>query len=117
MLVIRQVDVVCSVGEEGHLEHHVVAFEQLYRAVGVVVVEVEGMVFQCDVGAVGWKSWLVGASMRTEVVNVGVKLELQCYGLCRHGNRAKAEEKGHDGDRGKSEGVSSNHVSVSFGCF
>ena len=112
-----QVDVVCGVGEEGHLEHHVVAFEQLYGAVGVVVVEVEGMVFQCDVGAVGWKSWLVGASMRTEIVNVGVKLELQCYGLCRHGNRAKAEENGHDGDRGKSEGVSSNHVSVSLGCF
>ena len=38
----RQVDVVSSVGEEGHLEHHVVAFEQLYGAVGVVVVEVEG---------------------------------------------------------------------------
>ena len=112
-----QVDVVCGVGEEGHLEHHVVAFEQLYGAVGVVVVEVEGMVFQCDVGAVGWKSWLVGASMRTEIVNVGVKLELQCYGLCRHGNRAKAEEKGHDGDRGKSEGVSSNHFCVYLGCF
>ena len=55
MLVIRQVDVVCSVGEEGNLEHHVVAFEQLYRAVGVVVVEVEGKVFQRNVGAVGRK--------------------------------------------------------------
>ena len=38
----RQVDVVCGVGEEGHLEHHVIVFEQLYGAVGVVVVEVEG---------------------------------------------------------------------------
>ena len=37
--------------------------------------------------------------------------------LCHYESRAKAEEKGHDGDRGKSEGVSSNHVSVSFGCF
>ena len=52
---VRQVDVVCGVGEEGHLEHHVVAFEQLYGAVGVVVVEVEGMVFKCNVGAVGRK--------------------------------------------------------------
>ena len=51
----RQVDVVCSVGEEGHLEHHVVAVEQLYVAIGVVVVEVEGVVLQCHVGAVGGK--------------------------------------------------------------
>lgn len=39
------------------------------------------------------------------------------FRLIRHGNRAKAEENGHDGDRGKSEGVSSNHVCVSLGCF
>lgn len=48
-----QVDAVGGVGEEGHLEHHVVAVEQLYVAIGVVVVEVEGVVLQCHVGAVG----------------------------------------------------------------
>lgn len=39
------------------------------------------------------------------------------FRLIRHGNRAKAEEKGHDGDHGKSVGVSCICVSVSLGHF
>jgi len=37
--------------------------------------------------------------------------------LCCHGYRAKAEENGHDGDHGKSVGVSCICVSVSFWLF
>lgn len=37
--------------------------------------------------------------------------------LCHYESRAKAEEKGHDGDHGKSVGVSCICVSVSLGHF
>jgi hypothetical protein len=93
----RQVDVVGGVGEEGLLKHHFIIVEQLNSAVGVVVVEVEGVALQCHVGAVGGKVRLVRPPMHPEIINSDKELEMQSYSLCHYWYGTQAEKTRHDG--------------------